>query len=105
METSLNAPAIAVDIRLPLFWTADLQLWLLQSDIAGGAPTTTLHDIQQQISHLVDTVAVIQARSTPEERQHPAAQQSICWYHRKHNNAARKCIVPCDYARNGSGRY
>ncbi|KAH6945642.1 hypothetical protein HPB50_009381 [Hyalomma asiaticum] len=44
----------------------------LQPDIAGRAPTTALHDIREQISRLADTVAAMQARSTPEERQ-PAA--------------------------------
>lgn len=77
----------------------------LQPDIAGRATTTALHDIREQISRLADTVAAMQARSTPEERQRPAAQQRICWYHRKHGNAARKCIPPCDYAGNGSGRH
>ncbi|KAH6939914.1 hypothetical protein HPB50_022033 [Hyalomma asiaticum] len=48
----------------------------LQPDIAGRAPTTALHDIREQISRLADTVAAMQARSTPEERQRPAAQQS-----------------------------
>ncbi|KAH6943866.1 hypothetical protein HPB50_000197 [Hyalomma asiaticum] len=42
----------------------------LQPDIAGRAPTTALHDIREQISRLADTVAAMQARSTPEERQH-----------------------------------
>ncbi|KAH6947532.1 hypothetical protein HPB50_019665 [Hyalomma asiaticum] len=41
----------------------------LQPDIAGRAPTTALHDIREQISRLADTVAAMQARSTPEERQ------------------------------------
>ncbi|XP_037507422.1 uncharacterized protein LOC119383391 [Rhipicephalus sanguineus] len=77
----------------------------LQPDIVGRAPTTALHDIREQISRLADTVAAMQARSTPEERQRPAAQQRTCWYHRKHGNAASKCIPPCDYAGNGSGRH
>ncbi|KAH6927695.1 hypothetical protein HPB50_007287 [Hyalomma asiaticum] len=42
----------------------------LQPDIAGRAPTAALHDIREQISRLADTVAAMQARSTPEERQH-----------------------------------
>ncbi|KAH6946955.1 hypothetical protein HPB50_016250 [Hyalomma asiaticum] len=42
---------------------------VLQPDIAGRAPTTALHDIREQISRLADTVAAMQARSTPEERQ------------------------------------
>ncbi|KAH6925680.1 hypothetical protein HPB50_008553 [Hyalomma asiaticum] len=50
----------------------------LQPDIAGRAPTTALHDIREQISRLADTVAAMQARSTPEERQRPAAQQKTC---------------------------
>ncbi|KAH6937088.1 hypothetical protein HPB50_025524 [Hyalomma asiaticum] len=41
----------------------------LQPDIADRAPTTALHDIREQISRLADTVAAMQARSTPEERQ------------------------------------
>ncbi|KAH6942954.1 hypothetical protein HPB50_012716 [Hyalomma asiaticum] len=41
----------------------------LQPDIAGRAPTTALHDIREQTSRLADTVAAMQARSTPEERQ------------------------------------
>ncbi|KAH6922356.1 hypothetical protein HPB50_013396 [Hyalomma asiaticum] len=41
----------------------------LQPDIAGCAPTTALHDIREQISRLADTVAAMQARSTPEEPQ------------------------------------
>ncbi|KAH6924538.1 hypothetical protein HPB50_019387 [Hyalomma asiaticum] len=41
----------------------------LQPDIAGRAPTTALHDIREQISRLADTVAAMQARSTPKERQ------------------------------------
>ncbi|KAH6944560.1 hypothetical protein HPB50_003986 [Hyalomma asiaticum] len=77
----------------------------LQPDIASRAPTTALHDIREQISRLADTVAAMQARSTPEERQRPAAQQKTCWYHRKYSNAARKCIPPCDHAGNGSGRH
>ncbi|KAH6933586.1 hypothetical protein HPB50_016641 [Hyalomma asiaticum] len=77
----------------------------LQPDIASRAPTTALHDIREQISRLADTVAAMQARSTPEERQRPAAQQKTCWYHRKYGNAARKCIPPCDHAGNGSGRH
>ncbi|KAH6940259.1 hypothetical protein HPB50_026455 [Hyalomma asiaticum] len=77
----------------------------LQPDIAGRAPTTALHDIREQISRLADTVAAMQARSTPEERQRPAAQQKTCSYHRKYGNAARKCIPPCDHAGNGSGRH
>ncbi|KAH6922568.1 hypothetical protein HPB50_016171 [Hyalomma asiaticum] len=77
----------------------------LQPDIAGRAPTTALHDIREQISRLADTVAAMQARSTPEERQRPAAQQKTCWYHRRYGNAARKCISPCDHAGNGSGRH
>ncbi|KAH6921976.1 hypothetical protein HPB50_007188 [Hyalomma asiaticum] len=66
---------------------------------------TALHDIREQISRLAYTIAAMQARSTPEERQRPAAQQKTCWYHRKHGNAARKCIPPCDHAGNGSGRH
>ncbi|KAH6924354.1 hypothetical protein HPB50_016228 [Hyalomma asiaticum] len=77
----------------------------LQPDIAGRAPTTALHDIREQISRLADTVAAMQARSTHEERQRPAAQQKTCWYHRRYGNAARKCIPPCDHAGNGSGRH
>ncbi|KAH6946269.1 hypothetical protein HPB50_012561 [Hyalomma asiaticum] len=53
----------------------------LQPDIAGRAPTTELHDIREQISRLADTVAAMQARSTPEERQRPAAQQKTCCNH------------------------
>ncbi|KAH6930023.1 hypothetical protein HPB50_008094 [Hyalomma asiaticum] len=41
----------------------------LQPDIAGRAPTTALHDIREHISRLADTVAAMQARSSPEERQ------------------------------------
>ncbi|KAH6948706.1 hypothetical protein HPB50_025920 [Hyalomma asiaticum] len=47
----------------------------LQPDISGRAPTTALHDIREQISRFADTVAAMQARSTLEERQRPAAQQ------------------------------
>ncbi|KAH6948626.1 hypothetical protein HPB50_025405 [Hyalomma asiaticum] len=46
----------------------------LQPDIAGSAPTTALHDIREQISRLADTVALMQARSTPEERQRLCAR-------------------------------
>ncbi|KAH6928229.1 hypothetical protein HPB50_012676 [Hyalomma asiaticum] len=48
----------------------------LQPDIAGRAPTTALHDIREQISRLADTVAAMQARSTPEERHRPAVQET-----------------------------
>ncbi|KAH6928866.1 hypothetical protein HPB50_020516 [Hyalomma asiaticum] len=47
----------------------------LQPDIAGRAPTTALHDILEQISRLADTVAAMQARSTPEERQRRATKR------------------------------
>ncbi|KAH6933752.1 hypothetical protein HPB50_017756 [Hyalomma asiaticum] len=56
----------------------------LQPDIAGRAPTTALYDIREQISRLADTVAAMQARSTPDERQPKrecAIVSSIMWYH------------------------
>ncbi|KAH6945447.1 hypothetical protein HPB50_008501 [Hyalomma asiaticum] len=49
----------------------------LQPDIAGRAPTTALHDTWEQISRLADTVAAMQARSTPEERQHGGRFHSV----------------------------
>ncbi|KAL3190633.1 hypothetical protein MRX96_002309 [Rhipicephalus microplus] len=60
----------------------------LQPDNTGCAPTTAQHVIREQISRLADTVAAMQARRTPEERQSPAAPQRIGCYHRKHDNAA-----------------
>ncbi|KAL3170142.1 hypothetical protein MRX96_015198 [Rhipicephalus microplus] len=69
------------------------------------AYTTALHDIREQISRLADTIATMKACSIPEERERPAAQQRICWYHRKHGNAARKHIPPCDYVGNESRRH
>lgn len=82
----------------------------VQTDMGIRTSTNELQDIREQISHLADTVAAIRDGSARAEHQRAAAQpqqlrQRICWYHRKHGNAARKCIPPCDYAGNDRSRH
>ncbi|KAH7980557.1 hypothetical protein HPB49_017259 [Dermacentor silvarum] len=110
--------ALAADKQLPqLAELADLVTAVASPSIAAaqtymGIHTSTneLQDIREQISHLADTVAAIRDSSACAEHQRAAAQpqqlrQRICWYHRKHGNAACKCIPPCDHTGNDRSRH
>ncbi|KAH7945208.1 hypothetical protein HPB49_008120 [Dermacentor silvarum] len=64
--------------------------------------------LREEIARLTDTVAYLQARtSCPlKQRTAPPQQQRLrwCWYHRKHGDAARKCVAPCEYPGNVRGQ-
>ncbi|KAF8793453.1 hypothetical protein HNY73_004931 [Argiope bruennichi] len=37
-------------------------------------------------------------------RKSPASNDDICWYHRKYDSKAQKCIPPCNYQPNHNGK-
>ncbi|KAF8790610.1 hypothetical protein HNY73_005606 [Argiope bruennichi] len=37
-------------------------------------------------------------------RKSPASNDDICWYHRKYDSKAHKCIPPCNYQPNHNGK-
>ncbi|XP_037580764.1 uncharacterized protein LOC119464016 [Dermacentor silvarum] len=66
-------------------------------------------EFREEIARLTETVAALQARTS-----HPLEQRSAqpqqprlrwCWYHRKHRDAARKCVVPWGYPGNARGQH
>lgn len=88
---------------------ASASIAAVQTDM-GLKSTNELQDIREEISHFANTVAAIRDGSARAQHQRTAAQpqqlrQRICWYNRKHGNAARKCIPPCDYTGNDRTRH
>ncbi|XP_037564624.1 uncharacterized protein LOC119444272 [Dermacentor silvarum] len=66
-------------------------------------------ELREEIARLTETVAALQARtSRPLEQRSAQPQQPRlrwCWYHRKHGDAARKCVAPCGYPGNATGQH
>lgn len=69
------------------------------------SPHEELQEMKNEISRLVDSVAVLHTASTSQSAsQARTKRQNLCWYHRKFGNAARKCVPPCELSGNAPGR-
>ena len=58
--------------------------------------------LRQQISALQSGAAPRQRRSRSRNRDRPRSpsQSTVCWYHRRFGDAARKCTLPCNWSGN-----
>lgn len=76
----------------------------VQLENTSASSPNHLLELREEIARLTDTVAALQASTSRPSKERPAPtqqpRQRWCWYHRKHGDAARKCIAPCDYPGN-----
>ena len=89
----------------------------LPSSIAAfdsSAPqlSTEVSQLREQVTHLHDMVQSFTKRSwttgrrpksrsvSPHHPPPPPATATLCWYHQKYGDAARRCKPPCDFALN-----
>ena len=86
----------------------------LPSSIAAvdsSAPqlSTEVSQLREQVTHLHDMVQSFTKRNwttgrRPKSRsvspRPPPATATLCWYHQKYGDAARRCKPPCDFALN-----
>ena len=74
-----------------------------------------IKQLREEVARLADLVASMKTRpsrrSTSRPRrppspapQNPPPDDSLCWYHAKYGEAARKCKDPCSWGNSQAGR-
>ncbi|KAH7977991.1 hypothetical protein HPB49_004125 [Dermacentor silvarum] len=76
----------------------------VQAESASASSSNEFLQLCEEIARLTDTVASLHESTACRLKQRTAPPQQPrlcwCWYHRKHGDAARKCVASCDYPGN-----
>ncbi|KAF8771818.1 hypothetical protein HNY73_019188 [Argiope bruennichi] len=83
-----------------------------QVSAVSNATATADSELLSEIKMLRKEIAQIRRHSRSHSRNRqprfrrksPASNDDICWYHRKYDSKAQKCILPCNYQPNHNGK-